>query len=452
VSAATSLDSGPSAGEEARAGLDVHTSCQALFVAAPGSGQGKTTVTAGLARLYRRQGLRVRVFKTGPDFLDPMILEQASGRPVYQLDLWMGGADHCRALMHEATAESDRLLVEGVMGLYDGVPSSADLAILLGIPVLAVIDASAMAQTFAAIAHGLASFRPGLPFAGVLANRVSSPAHASMLEESLSTDLSWAGALLREEAVALPHRHLGLVQAQEIADLEARLERAASALSRTRVDSLARPLAFPPADQTPPVPLLAGTRIAVARDAAFAFTYRANLDLLRALGAELRFFSPLRDEDLPAADSLYLPGGYPELHMERLAANTGMREAIRDHHRAGRPILAECGGMLYLLEALTDKFGARASMVGLLPGEAVMHGRLANLGLHRLELPDGGEVRGHTFHHSRLSTSLTPAVMSRPVRQDGRPEPLFRDGRLYASYLHLYFPSNPGACARLFSP
>lgn len=218
------------------------------------------------------------------------------------------------------------------------------------------------------------------------------------------------------------------------------------------VYGLARPLVFPPAGQPSAEQLLAGTRIAVALDAAFAFTYRANLDLLRAWGAELRFFSPLRDEDLPAADSLYLPRGYPELHMKRLSVNRRMREAIRDHHRAGRPILAECGGMLYLLEALTDNSGARASMVGLLPGEAVMHGRLANLGLHSLELPVGGEVRGHTFHHSRLSTSLTPAAMSRPVRQDGRPEPLFSADRLHASYLHLYFPSNPGACARLFSP
>jgi cobyrinic acid a,c-diamide synthase len=245
VSAATVSVSGPTAGDEAHAGLDTRASCQALFIAAPSSGQGKTTVTAGLARLYRKQGLRVRVFKTGPDFLDPMILEWASGRPVYQLDLWMGGEDHCRALLHEAAAESDRLLVEGVMGLYGGSPSSADLVTLFGIRLLLVIDASAMAQSFAAITHGLASFRPDLPFAGVLANRVGSPAHASMLEESLQAGLSWGGALFRDDALSLPHRHLGLVQAREIADLEARLDRAAAALSCTRGVWLGAPPGLP---------------------------------------------------------------------------------------------------------------------------------------------------------------------------------------------------------------
>ncbi|MDP2266538.1 MAG: cobyrinate a,c-diamide synthase, partial [Thiobacillus sp.] len=152
--------------------------CPALFVSAPASGQGKTTVTAALARRYRDRGLCVRVFKTGPDFLDPMILERASGNPVYQLDLWMGGAAHCRQLLYDAAGDADLILIEGVMGLFDGNPSSADLAREFGIPILAVIDASAMAQTFGAVAHGLATYRAGLPFAGVLANRVGSAAHA----------------------------------------------------------------------------------------------------------------------------------------------------------------------------------------------------------------------------------------------------------------------------------
>lgn len=426
--------------------------CLALCIAAPASGQGKTTVTAGLARLYREQGLRVRVFKTGPDFLDPMILEQASGEPVYQLDLWMGGEEHCRTLLYEAAADADRILVEGAMGLYDGAPSCADLAALFGIPVLLVIDASAMAQSFAAIAHGLASFRPDLPVAGVLANRVGGPAHASMLAENLPPGLPWVGTVTREEAVALPHRHLGLVQAREIADLDARLDQAASVLSRTALGDLASPVEFAIGAQEEPEPLLAGVRIAVARDTAFAFSYRANLDLLRSLGAELKYFSPQADQALPEADSLYLPGGYPELNLERLSANTGMHEAIRDHHHAGRPILAECGGMLYLMDTLTDKAGTGASMVGLLPGEAVMQSRLAGLGMHSLELPGGGTVRGHSFHHSQLSTRLEPAAMSRPVREGRRPEALYRAGALHASYLHLYFPSSPGACARLFLP
>ena len=195
---------------------------------------------------------------------------------------------------------------------------------------------------------------------------------------------------------------------------------------------------------------LTGVRIAVARDAAFAFLYRANLELLNALGAELVFFSPLADSRLPAAEALYLPGGYPELHLDRLAANTAMKAAIRAHHAADKPILAECGGMLYLLESLTDTQGQLAAMAGLMPGQARMGDRLANLGMHEIELPEGA-LRGHSFHYSRLETPLTPLAMSR-ARQGHGSEPAYRLGSLLASYLHLYFPSNPRATARLFAP
>jgi cobyrinic acid a,c-diamide synthase len=428
--------------------------CPALFVSAPASGQGKTTVTAALARFHRRQGRRVRVFKTGPDFLDPMILQRASGEPVYQLDLWMGGEAHCRQLLHAAAAQADLILVEGVMGLFDGEPCSADLAALFGIPVLAVIDGSAMAQTFGAVAHGLDTYRPGLSLAGVFANRVAGAGHYQMLKASLPPALPAFGWLARDEELALPERHLGLLQAAEIGDLEARLDRAARAL---RDLEPALPPAVPFAATTTPASAptaqtpLRGVRIAVADDAAFAFLYRANLELLRALGAELVHFSPLADSDLPVADALYLPGGYPELHLDRLAANRGMKEAIRAHHAADRPLVAECGGMLYLLESLTDVQGHDAAMVGLLPGRAVMQPRLANLGLQGAQLAEGA-LRGHTFHHSRLSAGGEPAGYAAAARHQGRGEPLFRQGRLLASYLHWYFPSNPQAAARLFLP
>ncbi len=425
--------------------------CAALLIGAPASGQGKTTVTAALARHHRRRGRRVRVFKTGPDFLDPMILEHASGAPVYQLDLWMGGEDHCRRLLQSAAREADLILIEGVMGLFDGTPSSADLARIFDVPVLAVIDATAMAQTFGALAHGLASYRPDLSFAGVLANRVAGPGHAEMVLESLPPGVTSYGALPRDAAIELPSRHLGLVQAEELADLDARLERAADALAETSAGELPEAVPFT-APEAPALPRwLAGVRIAVARDAAFAFAYRANLDLLQALGAELCFFSPLADERLPEADSLYLPGGYPELHLQTLAANTAMREAIRAHHAAGKPLVAECGGMLYLLESLTDRHGQRAAMAGVLPGHARMQERLVNLGLHAAPLPEG-EIRGHTFHHSMLETPCEPLAESAPARKRGRPEAIYRHGRLHASYLHLYFPSNPLASARLFAP
>ncbi|HLD13887.1 MAG TPA: cobyrinate a,c-diamide synthase, partial [Burkholderiales bacterium] len=342
--------------------------CPALLVSAPASGQGKTTVTAALARFHREQGRHVRVFKTGPDFLDPMILEQASGNPVYQLDLWMVGEAACRQLLYDAAGEADLILIEGVMGLFDGEPSSADLARAFGVPVLAVVDAGAMAQTFGALAHGLATYRPDVPFAGVLANRVASPNHGRMLAQSIPPGLRYFGGLARNLAMQLPDRHLGLVQAQEIADLEERLQAGAKAIAETNLTALPEPVGFEPVTLPAPPALLAGVRIGVARDTAFAFLYRQNLDLLRAMGAELRFFSPLADTTLPDVDSLYLPGGYPELHLERLQTNYAMKQALQAHAAAGKPILAECGGMLYLLESLTDKDGNRATMAGLLPG------------------------------------------------------------------------------------
>ena len=425
--------------------------CPALLISAPASGQGKTTVTAALARLYASQGKRVRLFKTGPDFLDPMILQHASGLPVYQLDLWMGGEAHCRQLLHDAAGEADIILIEGVMGLFDGTPSSADLAERFGIPVLAVIDATAMAQTFGALAFGLAHYRPGLPFAGIIANRVASPSHAEMLAESLPADLPCLATLPRSGAFELPARHLGLVQAEEVADLDRRINKTAQALINDGFDYLPTAVSFEPAEQSRPDRALQDVRIGVARDLAFSFAYPANLDLLQAMGAELVKFSPLADEALPEVDSLYLPGGYPELHLDQLAANEPMKAAITAHHATGKPMVAECGGMLYLLESLTDKTGQQASMVGLLPGHGVMQQRLANLGLHSVELPEG-TLRGHTFHHSQMESDLPPIAQSQGARRGRRGEAVYRKERLTASYLHLYFPSNPAAVAQLFAP
>lgn len=425
--------------------------CPALLLSAPASGQGKTTVTAGLARYHRNRGRKVQVFKTGPDFLDPMILERASGQPVYQLDLWMVGEHACKALLYQAAQKADLILIEGVMGLFDGTPSSADLAALFGVPVLALINAHAMAQTFGAVAHGLAHYRPGLPFAGVLANRVAGPGHAELLAGSLPSGLRYFGWLPRDGEIALPDRHLGLVQAAEIADLEARLESIAALVAHTDLAELPPSVSFPAATVEPPARLLEGVRIGIARDTAFAFLYPANLDTLRALGAELVFFSPLADSELPAVDSVYLPGGYPELHLDTLANNTSMRESLRWHHQANKPLYAECGGLLYTLESLADKEGQRAPMLGLLPGHAALQSKLAGLGMQSVELPEG-ELRGHTFHHSKLETPLQPLAHGRRQR-DGKPgEAVYRAGRLTASYLHLYFASNPMAAARLFQP
>lgn len=424
--------------------------CPAWLIAAPASGQGKTTITSALARFYRDRGQRVRVFKTGPDFLDPMILEQASGNPVYQLDLWMVGETHCRQLLYEAAADADVILIEGVMGLFDGQPSSADLAELFNIPVLALIDGSAMAQTFGAIAHGLSTYRSGLQFDGVFANRVGSEGHYQMLLESLPAGLPCYGWLTRDSAITLPERHLGLLQAVEIEDLDARITKAAAGIKA--IDGQLPPLTdFEEAKKTRYSRKLEGIRIAVARDHAFAFLYRANLDLLKCLGAELIFFSPLVESQLPQADALYLPGGYPELNLDRLADNKLMKASIKAHHDEAKPILAECGGMLYLQQSLTDVNGQTAAMVGLLPGKATMRPKLSNLGLHSVVLPEG-ELRGHTFHHSEIECELEPVAYSKSTRQHGRAESIYLSGRLTASYMHFYFPSNPDATAKLFLP
>lgn len=421
--------------------------CPALLVSAPASGQGKTLVTAALARLHRMAGRRVRVFKCGPDFLDPMILEQASGAPVYQLDLFMCGEDECRRLLHDAAREADLVLVEGVMGLFDGDPSAADLAARFGLPVLAVLDGSAMAQTFGALAQGLADWRADVNVAVVLANRVGGERHAAMLEESLRPGLRWLGALGRDAEMGLPERHLGLVQAAEIVDLDQRLDRAANALPDA-AGWLPDPVAFPAPIDLAIEPHLEGMTVAIARDAAFGFIYPANIDCLRSLGALIEFFSPLDDAALPECDALWLPGGYPELHLDQLAANASMRQAIRAHHAAGKPILAECGGMLYCLDQLDDGRGSRAPMLGLMPGTAMMQPRLVALGLQQLNLPHGS-LRGHTFHFSRLDTSLAPYAIARNPN-GGAGEPLFRYGSLWASYVHGYFPSALAVVARTF--
>nr|WP_245539043.1 cobyrinate a,c-diamide synthase [Thioflavicoccus mobilis] len=420
-----------------------------MLIGGGASGQGKTTVTAALARYHRNRGRRVRVFKAGPDFLDPMILERASGHPVETLDLWITGETDARDRLYRAAGEADLILIEGVMGLFDGHPSSAEIAERFAIPVLAAISGQAMAQTFAALAHGLASFRPGLPMAGVFANRVSGERHYELLTEVLPAGLPPLGYLPRVEEIALPSRHLGLVQAGEIDDLEARLEAAADRLVWT-APGLPEAVAFAPVseDLSPP-PLLRGRRIAIARDAAFAFLYPANLELLARMGAELVFFSPLAGVRLPAADAVYLPGGYPELHLDALAANRGLKQDLAAHVAAGVPLLAECGGMLYLLERLADAQGHEAAMAGLLPGEARMQGRLAALGPQEVALPEGA-LRGHTFHHSRLETPLAPLTRARCPNGRETAEAVYRRGRLTASYVHLYFPSNPTAAARLF--
>jgi len=417
--------------------------CPALLVSAPASGQGKTLVTAALARAWRNRGLKVRAFKCGPDFLDPMILQTATGEPVYNLDLGMCGEEDGRARLIAAAQEADVIIVEGVMGLYDGAPSTADIAAIYGLPLLAVIDASAMAQTMGAVAYGLLHYRDGLRAAGVVANRVGSAGHAQMLRESLPSDIPWYGALPADTAYAMPERHLGLFRANEIADLEQRIETSASALAASSELQLPPSVEFLAPDDAGHPALLAGKTVAIARDAAFCFIYPANIGCLHQLGANIIFFSPLHDQTLPDADAYWLPGGYPELHTEAIAENWPMQQALRNAAALGKPILAECGGMM----ALSDSIDGRPTF-GLLPGRSRIHERLQGLGVLYLDLPEG-RLAAHTFHYGSMETTLAPAASS--SARFGKSEALYRHGAISASFLHFYFPSNPTAVTGLFT-
>lgn len=430
-------------------------SCPALFLAAPASGQGKTTVSAALARMLKRQGKVVRVFKTGPDYLDPQILHQASGEPVEQLDMWMAGEAYCQAKLFEAARDADLILIEGAMGLFDGEPSSADLAARFGVPIALVMDVKGMAQTAAAVASGLVNFRRDVQFAGLIANNCGSERHRQLIVDALPDNLPLLAHLARSEDVALPERHLGLVQASEVTEeLETRLNNGADWLEQAGLaDLLAR---VPSVDfhmaVTPDVPeLLKGQRIAIAKDEAFSFIYDANLRLLEEMGAELSFFSPIHSNVLPEADALWLPGGYPELHAAKIAQNQPMIEQIQAFHQSGKAILAECGGFLYCLETLTDLDEQQYPMLGILTGHGAMRGKRGCQGMQTAPLPEG-EIRAHAHHRSRSSDTDEPIAHGRRQRHPAPGEAIYRSKNLTASYLHLFFPSNPEAVAKLFKP
>jgi cobyrinic acid a,c-diamide synthase len=432
-----------------------------IVIAGLASGAGKTTVTVALARALRVHGLRVATFKCGPDYLDPTYHARAAGGTCHNLDGWMMGRDAVRATFTRATYQADIALIEGVMGVFDGVSptsdvgSTAEIARWLEAPLLLVVDASGMARTIAAIARGVTEHDPLLQVAGVIAQRVGSRGHLELLRKALPAIV---GGLPVVDTLAFPARHLGLVEAGAVPDatLEGWGQHATEWIDLERVVAIART-----ATRLPDVPAMRTStgprcRIALAYDAAFHFYYEDNLRRLEAAGAELVRFSPVADEALPACDGVYIGGGYPEVHAERLSGNRTMRAALAAFHG---PIYAECGGLMYLSQAIRTRDGTRHEMVGLVPGEAVMGERLAALGYVEVETQArsmlggaGVRFRGHQFRYSELRGVPEDAALLYKVRRrrDGNTTAEgYRTGNVLASYVHAHWASNPEIPAAL---
>ncbi|MEP6932368.1 MAG: cobyrinate a,c-diamide synthase [Nitrospirota bacterium] len=444
-----------------------------LVIAGTHSGVGKTTVTLAIMAALHQQGRRVQPFKVGPDFIDPGHHHAVTGLPSRNLDGWMLGEAINRDIFARAAADADLSLIEGMMGLFDGsspvneVGSTAELAKQLDAPVLLVIDGSAMARSTAAMVSGYAKFDPGLRVVGVLFNRVSSDGHYKLLKEAVEqeTDVVAVGYLRPDPAVTISDRHLGLVTAmeQETGELYSRLAKAAEeTVDLGRVETLARSCRELTAAVPQSVKRSHGrsVRIGVAQDLAFCFYYPDNLELLEAEGVELVKFSPMNDQVLPEVDMLYLGGGYPELHGERLAGNVTMRTAIRKFAEQRGTIYAECGGMMYLTQAIHDFAGTVHEMVGLFPAESVMRTQSLTMGYRTMELSQdcilgasGTIARGHEFHYSTLvpKGTLDYACVLRDVREDLKGSDGLVVGNTLALYTHLHFASQPQMAKSLVS-
>ncbi|MGI8846335.1 MAG: cobyrinate a,c-diamide synthase [Thermoleophilaceae bacterium] len=441
-----------------------------LVIAGTSSGSGKTTVATGLLAALRGRGVATTGFKVGPDFIDPSYHALASGRPGRNLDAFLSGPELIAPLFRHGSQDAEVAVIEGVMGLYDGasgrgeLASTAHVAKLLQAPVVLVVDAAAMARSVAAIVHGYATFDPDVDVAGVILNRVGSPWHASLLRDALEPlGVPVLGALPRESDVETPERHLGLVP---VAEREQRAQEAIRTLAWAVSDhcdlpgllALAQSAPYvagerwsptPPGDL--PLPARPGTRVAVARGPAFSFHYQENLELIEAAGAQLCPFDPLEDEELPErTGALLLSGGFPEVFGSELSANAALRAEIGAFARRGRPLLAECGGLLYLGADLDGR-----PMCGVLAARAEMGDRLS-LGYREAESdgehpvwPAGTTVRGHEFHYSRVAPTAGPEPAWRLRARGSERAEGHVSGGVHASYLHTHWAATPGVASRL---
>lgn len=424
-----------------------------LVIAAPRSGSGKTTVTLGIVAALRRRGIRVRTAKAGPDYIDPAFHAAASGAPGLNLDSWAMPPPLLDSLLRRAVEGDTLLVVEGAMGLFDGVDAppgrtgaASDLAARYGLPVVLVLDVSGQAQSAAAVARGFMQHDPEVAIGGVILNRIASDRHGRMAGDAVAAlGLPVLGAVPRDDTLTLPERHLGLVQAGEHDGLAAHLDRLADVMERSvDLDALLRVAAgqarlAAPAQTPPPLPPPPGQRIALAQDPAFSFVYPHILAGWRDAGAEIVPFSPLANEAPPAtADAAWLPGGYPELHAGTLAAADRFRDGLTDFAQT-RPVHGECGGFMALGAGLVDANGKRHAMAGLLGHVTSFAKRRIHLGYRRATLPDGAVLRGHEFHYASVADAGPDSPFA--SLQDSQGAALGpaggRRGRVTGSFFHV---------------
>ncbi|PID92212.1 MAG: cobyrinic acid a,c-diamide synthase [Bacteroidetes bacterium] len=424
------------------------TKLSAFMLAAPASNSGKTLLSMGLIHLLVKRGLKVQPFKCGPDYIDPMYHSLLAGRPSYNLDLWMAGEHHVKQIFQRKCAGADLAIVEGVMGLFDGADgdrgSSAHLARVLELPVILVVEASGVAHSVAPLLYGFRNYDQHLNVAGVIFNKVASHSHFKILHRAAEeAGVKVLGYVPRDPHLKMESRHLGLHLPEETA-FEEILEKLEGHLDKhIDLDSF---LAFTPAfslhedaaGRQPPNLPDNRIRIALASDEAFRFSYQANLDALSGLG-DLVSFSPLRDKQVPEADLVWLPGGYPELFGTELAANHSMKQSVHEHVLKGKALVAECGGMMYLGEKLITKDGQSHDMAGLFAYECSFENARLHLGYRELK---AGSLcfRGHEFHYSSLTGREEGADNLTALNARGKEVvmPVFRKKNCWASYLHLY--------------
>ncbi|MCR5559420.1 cobyrinate a,c-diamide synthase [Schwartzia sp. (in: firmicutes)] len=444
----------------------MNTKIPRVVIAATQSGSGKTTIVTGLLAALRAKGLKVQSYKIGPDYIDPGYHKLASGRPAHNLDTWLVSKEKLNEIFQKTAQDADIAVIEGVMGLYDGgkngISSTAEIAKLLDAPVLLVINAKSMGESAAAIALGFKNYDPTVDIRGVIINRLGSPTHRSMIEEALDKlDIPAYGAIMRNDAMILPERHLGLVPVEENRKEKETVEEIGRTIAREvdidRVIALAKSASELPTVEKRSAETGRDVKIAVARDDAFSFYYPESLAVLEEYGAEIVPFSPLKDSRLPECDGLILGGGFPEMFAKELYDNEGMRTSIREAAEAGLPIYAECGGFMYLMKRMIDFEKNAYPMLGIVPGEVEMNRKLQTVGyvsatMHRDTVlgKKGTVLHGHEFHFSSECAPAEGVEYPRAFEfvRTRKKEPYdagYASGNILGSYLHLHFAGCPQA-------